>query len=85
MEMARVAIRRCDVCGKETDLIVGKLLYVPSIPGVTKLTHSQYTHHADIGTCCKNQLFKVFKFQTRMSAREYAAKRRNGSKASYTR
>jgi hypothetical protein len=83
--MARVALRTCDVCGRPTDLIVGKLHFIPSIPGVTKLTHSQYTHHADVGVCCKDKLFKALKFQTRMSAKEYAIKRRNGSKASYTR
>jgi len=83
--MARIAIKRCDVCGQQTDTIVGKLHFIPSIPGVTKLVHSEYTHHADIGPCCKDKLFKAFKFQQRMSAREYQAQRKNGSKASYSR
>jgi len=85
MELARKSQKLCDVCGRETDRIAGKLQYIPSIPGVTKLVHSQYTHHADVGACCKDKLFKAFKFQKRMSADEYAAKRRNGSRASYTR
>jgi len=83
--MARVSMKSCDICGKPTEMIVGKLLFVPSIPGVTKLTHSQYTHHVDVGECCKKVLFKAFKFQPRMTAKEYQAKRRNGSRVSYSR
>lgn len=83
--MARKSLRVCDVCGRETEQIAGKLQYIPSIPGVTKLVHSQYTHHADVGTCCKEKLFKAFKFQKRMTASEYNAKRRNGQRAGFTR
>lgn len=39
----------CDVCGKPTDRIVIKLFKSP-----TKMRHdhSDYTHHASIGSCC---------------------------------
>jgi hypothetical protein len=83
--MARLAVKTCDVCGKPTDNIVGKLHFIPSIPGVTKLNHSQYTHHADVGECCKAKLFKVLKFQSRMSKDEYNKARRNGHRKSFSR
>jgi hypothetical protein len=74
----------CDVCGKESE-IVGKLHFIPSIPGVTKLNHSQYTHHADVGKCCKERLFTVLKFQNRMSKAQYNELRKNGKRKSYSR
>lgn len=83
--MARVSLKTCDVCGKPTDIIVGKLHFIPSIPGVTKLNHSQYTHHADLGACCKDKLFKVLKFQPRMTATQYREQRKNGTRRSYSR
>jgi len=74
--MARRVSKTCDVCGRETDAIVGKLQFIPCIPGVHKLNHSNYTHHADVGACCKDKLFKAFKFQKRMTAKEYNNVRR---------
>lgn len=79
--MARLSVKRCDICGKETEVILGKIQFIPSIPGVNKLAHSNYTHHADVGECCKDKLFKAFKFQRRISASEYQKKRKRNQAA----
>jgi hypothetical protein len=74
--MSRKIVKRCDICKRETDTIVGKLHWIPSIPGVTKLVHSNYTHHADVGACCKDKIFKVFSFQKRQTFSEYQDSRK---------
>lgn len=79
--MARTMTKHCDVCGKPTERIVGKLHFIPSVPGVSRLVHSNYTHHADVGECCKSKLFSAFKFQPRVSQKEYQKRRRNGQTA----
>lgn len=79
--MARETTLKCDVCGKPTERIVGKILFSPSIPGVAKAVHSNYTHHADVGACCQSRLLKGFNFRKRETAAEYQARRRNNGRA----
>jgi hypothetical protein len=68
---------KCDICKKPTMKIVGKLNYIPMIPGVSRGVHSNYTHHADVGVCCGTKLLKVFDFRERMTAEEYQSSRRS--------
>lgn len=78
MTVARTTNLVCDVCGKATERIVAKLLYVPMIPGVNRSAHSNYTHHCDVGVCCQQRLVRGFRFRKRQTAGEYHASRRNG-------
>jgi hypothetical protein len=75
--VARHSVMVCDVCGRPTEQIAGKLCYVPSIPGVVRLTANNYSHGADIGVCCKDKVFNDINFTKRMSAAEHQAARRN--------
>jgi hypothetical protein len=72
--MARETNLRCDVCRKPTNKIVAKLLLTPS-PSVK---HSNYTHHADVGECCKDRVIKLFNFRPRMTKEQYQAQRKAG-------
>jgi hypothetical protein len=74
--MARTVELICDICRKPTKKIVGKLHFIPMIPGVSRSAHSNYTHHADVGECCQSKLFKAFNFSQRVSASEYQERRR---------
>ena len=76
--MAREIRKICDICKKPTKQIVGKLHFIPAIPGVSAVVHSNYTHHADVGECCKNRLLTNFSFRERVSAEEYRKQRRAG-------
>lgn len=78
MKIARVTIKKCDICKQETAKIVGKLQFIPAIPGVSSVRHSNYTHHLDVGVCCKDRLFKSFNFRMRVTAAEYQAQRKAG-------
>lgn len=40
----------CDFCGKETKRIALKLWKASRMH--SKVSHNDYTHHADIGECC---------------------------------
>jgi hypothetical protein len=42
------------------------------------MTHSNYTHHADVGECCADKIKKLFNFQARMTAKEYREQRKAG-------
>lgn len=77
--MARNTSLVCDVCKQPCDRIVGKLHFTPMVPGVSRGIHSNYTHTADVGNCCKDKLFTAFDFRKRMSAKEYANKRKVGA------
>lgn len=74
--IARTEILKCDICRKETERIVGKLMFTPSIPGVAKAVHSNYTHHADVGVCCESKLMKGFNFSKRVTAEQYRNRRK---------
>lgn len=74
--MARNEQLVCDICKKPTERIVGKIQFIPSIPGVSKAVHSNYTHHADVGACCQNRLLKGFNFRKRETAEQYRARRK---------
>lgn len=76
--MARTTELQCDVCKKPCKKIVGKLHFIPMISGVSRGVHSNYTHHADVGECCKDRLLKGFSFRKRMTADEYKEQRKNG-------
>ena len=56
----------CDICKRTTTGIAGKLFYLPTENGKRRLTHSEYTHHADIGVCCVSRVLELFNFQPRM-------------------
>ena len=77
--MARNIELVCDVCHKQTKQIVGKLHFIPMIPGVNRSAHSNYTHHLDVGECCKAKLFKAFSFRQRLSSAQLQEKRKNGA------
>lgn len=74
--MARSETLLCDVCGKPTERIVAKIYFTPTIPGVQKAVHSNYSHHADVGTCCSTRVVKGLRMKKRTSAEEYRARRR---------
>lgn len=79
--MARTTTRTCDICRKPTPRIVAKLFYGPIIKGSSNAIHSNYTHHLDVGECCgggSSKILKLFNWQKRRSAKEYAESRRNG-------
>jgi hypothetical protein len=61
---------RCDICNRPTDYIAAKLHYIPAGNG-KRITHSDYTHHADVGPCCSERILEMFKFQKRRSRAEY--------------
>ena len=74
--MARHNVMVCDVCGRPTEQIAGKLCYVPSIPGVVRLTANNYSHGADVGICCKDKVFKEINFSKRLTAAEHQRRRK---------
>jgi hypothetical protein len=65
----------CDICNKPTPYIAAKLNYIPMGNG-QRATHSDYTHHADVGPCCSNRLHELFKFHKRKTRKEYNESRR---------
>lgn len=77
--MTRTVELQCDICKKPTKRIVGKLHFIPMIPGVSRGVHSNYTHHLDVGACCQNKLLKGFNFRKRQTASEYRESRKNGA------
>jgi len=77
MPVARSVELHCDVCGKVTTRIIGKLHFIP-VNGLIRSAHSNYTHHADVGECCKERLLDGFRFRKRMTKEQYLTARRNG-------
>jgi hypothetical protein len=67
---------QCDVCGRKCERIVAKLFFGPVLRGSTNASHSNYTHHADVGDCCRDRLLKGFQFRKRMSQSEYLRSRK---------
>lgn len=76
--MGKEVTLRCDICKKPTEQIVGKLFFGPVIRGTSRAVHSSYTHHADVGACCKDRLLKGFNFRKRLTAVEYREQRKAG-------
>lgn len=74
--MARHSVVICDLCGKPTEKIVGKISFCPTIRGVVRLNWNNYTHTADVGVCCKDKLFQDVKFRKRMTKQQYAEHRK---------
>jgi len=66
----------CDVCGRKCERIVAKLFFGPVLSGSMNASHSNYTHHADVGICCRDRLLKGFQFRKRMSKSEYLKSRK---------
>lgn len=75
--MARSIELHCDICGKPTTRIIGKLHFIP-INGLSRSAHSNYTHHADVGECCKDRLLHGFRFRKRMTKEQYQEARKIG-------
>jgi hypothetical protein len=72
-------VKYCDICKQQCEKIVGKLFYGPSLKSApSKSIHSNYTHHCDVGDCCAPKLLRSFNFRQRMTAKQYAASRKNG-------
>lgn len=68
-------VTRCDLCGKETEQIVGKLFYAPTNRAVgSKSFHNNYQLHADVGICCESGMKRAFKWRQRMTAAMYRAR-----------
>jgi hypothetical protein len=59
----------CDICNRPTTKIVQKM-YITPIGNGQRATHSDYTHHADVGICCADRLPTLFKFQERRSRKK---------------
>ena len=74
--MARATTLTCDVCGKTTNSIVGKLMFVPMIPGISRSAHSNYSHSADVGECCRAKILNGISFRRRRTFEQYQAARR---------
>ena len=58
--MAKVLV--CDACGNPTKRLVKKL-FLGERTG--KMTHSDYTHHADVGECCAARIDRIIRWQPR--------------------
>lgn len=74
--MARVTI--CDACKKPTEQVAFKLL-ITAPPSSGSSMHSNYTHHADIGTCCQGRVKQIINFKPRLTRDEYNARRKRNS------
>lgn len=74
--MSRNTKLTCDVCRKETEKIAAKLFYTPVINGLSKAVHSNYSHHCDVGICCKDKVLALFNFSKRQTAEQYHAQRK---------
>lgn len=74
--MARHQVMICDICGRPTERIVGKISWVPYVPGVVRLNWNNYTHVADVGECCKDKLWEDVNFRKRMTQEEYRQSRK---------
>jgi len=62
----------CDICKKECARIVMKVFLTPIGEGSNANSfHTKYSHHADVGACCKPRLLKSFNFRERKTAKEY--------------
>jgi hypothetical protein len=71
-----MAVRKvCDICKQDTKKIVGKLQFIPTDRAKAR-THSNYTHHADVGECCSERVLKGFNFRQRMTRKEYLESRK---------
>jgi hypothetical protein len=70
---------KCDICKKDTEYVAAKLQYIPTGNG-RRATHSDYTHHADIGPCRSDRILELFNFQTRRTRKEYNDSRKGGKK-----
>jgi hypothetical protein len=68
----------CDVCKKATDQVAFKLL-ITAPPSSGSSMHSNYTHHADVGTCCQGRVKQIINFKPRMTRAQYNAKRKLNS------
>lgn len=79
--LAREVKLKCDICRQDTDRIVAKLFFAPSIPGVSKMNHSDYTKSCDVGRCCEKRLLKGFNFKQRLTAAEYNGGRKQAANA----
>ncbi len=75
-------IYRCDVCKRDTVEIIGKLFFTPLVPsrGANGFS-THYSHHLDVGSCCRNRLLTSFQWQERQTAAEYAQNRRKPRRA----
>jgi hypothetical protein len=73
--------KTCDICNRPTEFIDAKLLLFPRENG-KRTSHSDYTHHADVGPCCSTRILTMFKFQKRTSREEYNERRKGGKKVS---
>jgi hypothetical protein len=74
--MSRNTTLKCDICRKETEHIAAKLFYTPVINGLSKAVHSNYSHHCDVGICCKDKVLSLFNFSRRQTAEQYQAARK---------
>jgi len=78
--MARNVTLQCDICGQPTKMIVGKIMFIPQ-DGRRRSAHSDYSHSADVGECCKAKLFNTVRFQRRRTFRQYQEDRRGSQVA----
>lgn len=76
--MARKTTKICDICKKETEQIAGKLFFTPVTNGRSSVDHTNYSHHADVGVCCRDKLLRGFSFTKRLTAEQYQAQRKAG-------
>lgn len=74
--MARKTVRVCDICRQECERIVGKINFTPLIAGASTANHNNYSHHADVGDCCRDRLLTAFHWRKRLTAAEYREARK---------
>lgn len=60
---------------------MAKLFFAPSIPGVAKADHTNYTKSCDVGVCCEKRLVKSFNFKQRLTRAEYNGSRKQAAGA----
>ena len=70
--MSRQVVKFCDICRKPTNRIVAKIQWIPA---TERVTHSNYSHHADVGECCVGLRRKI-NFRERVSFQDYQKQRR---------
>lgn len=81
--MARHQVVICDVCGKPTEKVAGKIYFAPPMDDAPQEGQKKrksfwnYTHSADVGECCKTKMFGIVQFKPRMTQGEYQQARKD--------
>jgi len=66
---------QCDICKRPCNTILAKIQYIP-MDRPKRTTHSDYSHHADVGECCSERILEMFNFTPRRTRAEYQNSRK---------